>query len=134
MVIRAFPDVSLTDESGLLAAGGDLDVESLLLAYRNGIFPWPVAGDYPLLWFCPPKRAVLFFDRFHVPRRLKKKLRSGRYDFRINASFASVISRCAEANNRKGEKGTWITPEMISAYVALHEAGYCHCIECLLEA
>jgi leucyl/phenylalanyl-tRNA---protein transferase len=130
MVVTSFPDVSEADDSGILAMGGNLKVESLLDSYRNGIFPWPIAGDNLLLWFAPPKRAVLFFKDFHVSRRLRKTIKQGRYKFEINTSFEKVIRACASSNNRQGQKGTWILPEIISAYIDFFHAGFCHSIEC----
>ncbi|NMC62108.1 MAG: leucyl/phenylalanyl-tRNA--protein transferase [SAR324 cluster bacterium] len=132
MAISKFPSVDLADESGLLAVGGDLEVESLLLAYRNGIFPWPFSDEFPA-WFSPPKRAVLFFKDFHIPKSLKKKLRKGNYTIYVNRDTPSVIRACANAKNRKGQRGTWITKDMIEAYIRLHMAGYCHSVECYQE-
>ena len=128
MGITEFPDVSFADRAGLLAVGGDLEVSSLLLAYRSGIFPWPIAGEDLLLWFAPPKRAVLFFDEFHISRSLRKKLKKSELTFRIDSAFEMVIRSCARCR-RPGQEGTWITQQMTEAYLALHEAGYCHSIE-----
>ncbi len=130
MVIQSFPPVETADEIGLVAVGGDLEVESLLLAYRSGIFPWPVSDASTLTWFAPPERAVLLFDQFHVPRRLQRAQRSSAYRFAIDEAFEEVISACALSDNRKGQEGTWITGEMVEAYVRLHKAGYCHSVEC----
>lgn len=133
MVVTVFPDVSEAEDSGALAIGGDLEVDTLLNAYRSGIFPWPIGDDNLLLWFAPPKRAVMFFKDFHVSRRLRKKLGRGHYTFKIDTSFEKVITACASSANRQGQKGTWILPEIISAYVDLFHAGYCHSIECFRD-
>ena len=128
MPVLSFPPVSQADSDGLLAVGGDLDVDSLLCAYRSGIFPWPV-DQQTLLWFAPPERAVLFVEEFHIPRRLHRAVRSGSYESRFNTSFREVITLCAEVKNRGSQQGTWITSDVIEAYCRLHEAGYCHSFE-----
>lgn len=122
-----FPDPNRADESGLLAVGGDLRPERLLRAYEQGIFPWPVAGE-PLLWFSPDPRMVLEPHAIHVGRSLRKRLRRGDFEFRLDSDFEAVIGHCAETM-RVGEKGTWITPEMRHAYLALHELGWAHSAE-----
>jgi leucyl/phenylalanyl-tRNA--protein transferase len=129
MVIEAFPPLSSADEHGLLAIGGDLDPESLVLAYSNGIFPWPYDDDAPLAWFSPPMRAILPLNELHISRRLKETLRQKRFDFAINRNFPAVIRACAESRNRKGQAGTWITEDMIGAYIKLHELGMCDSFE-----
>ena len=131
MAISRFPPVDSADEDGLLAVGGDLDVDSLLLAYRNGIFPWP-AGEHLLAWFSPPVRAVLFLEDFHISKSLEKKVKKEAYTLCINRDTPSVIRACAKASNRKRQRGTWITGEMIEAYIHFHTAGYCHSVECYL--
>lgn len=122
-----FPPPELAEPSGLLAVGGDLSPERLVLAYASGIFPWP-AGDMPLLWHSPDPRWVIEPASLHVPRRLERVLRQRRYEVRWDADFDSVIAACA-AVPRYGQCGTWITPEMRSAYRLLHERGYAHSIE-----
>ncbi|NDC36576.1 MAG: leucyl/phenylalanyl-tRNA--protein transferase [Proteobacteria bacterium] len=129
MVIEAFPPVSDADEFGLLAVGGDLEVPSLLLAYRNGVFPWPLNAR-TLTWFAPPQRAVLFLKDFHCSRSLQKAIRNTTFRFAINRNFPAVISSCAESCNRKGERGTWITNDIVRSYTILHEAGFAHSFEC----
>lgn len=130
MVITAFPPVSEANEYGLLGVGGDLEIESLVLAYRSGVFPWPVFQEDVLTWFAPPLRALLFFDRFHISRSLQKRLRSTTLRYSFDTAFPQVIERCASAKNRKGQAGTWISPEICQAYIQLHGAGYAHSIEC----
>lgn len=137
MAIQLFPPVWAADEHGLLAVGGDLEPSSLLLAYKSGIFPWPLVGK-ELLWFAPPQRALLFLDSFHTPRRLKRTLRQNPAEIRVNTCFPEVISACATSTNRRNiqgrtEAGTWITEQMIEGYIRLHEAGYCHSIECFRD-
>ncbi len=127
MVVQ-FPPVEFADETGLLAVGGDLDVRTLELAYRSGIFPWPVSEE-PILWFAPPWRAVLDFDEFHVPRRLQRELKKSPFVFRVNTDFPAVIRACADLEYRKGQQGTWLTPAMIEAYIAFHRYGRAHSFE-----
>ncbi|MCB0334656.1 MAG: leucyl/phenylalanyl-tRNA--protein transferase [Bdellovibrionales bacterium] len=129
MVVVDFPPVSMAREDGLLAFGGDTDPESLLLAYRQGIFPWPVADDL-LTWFAPPERAILRLENYHPSRSLKKKLRQLDYELKTDQAFALVMSRCAELVNRGKQSGTWITPEILSGYQQLHEQGNAHSVEC----
>jgi leucyl/phenylalanyl-tRNA--protein transferase len=129
MVIKGFPPVSEADEYGLLAIGGDLEVESLLLAYSNGIFPWPI-DDLNLTWFAPPRRAVLFLDDFHCSKSLRRSINKTDRTFSINRRFDEVISRCAETINRPGERGTWITDQIQEAYCKLHLEGFAHSFEC----
>src|SRR5687768_6351683 len=105
-----FPPVEWANEDGVLAVGGNLEVETLRTAYRSGIFPWPVA-ELPLLWFAPPQRAVLRFEDFHVSRRLARLLRSTAFRVCIDTNFQQVIEACAE--QRLDAEGTWITPEIM---------------------
>lgn len=128
MVVTQFPPVEHADPDGLLAFGGDFEVESLLCAYRSGIFPWPL-GEGTLAWFAPPSRAVLNFDAFHLPRSLKKVLRRGSFRCTVNRAFADVIEGCARAENRSDRNGTWITNDLKEGYIALHSAGYAHSLE-----
>jgi leucyl/phenylalanyl-tRNA--protein transferase len=122
-----FPDPGHCDHpDGLLAVGGDLSIRRLLNAYRNGIFPWYEPGG-PLLWWSPDPRAVLIPDAIHVPRRLMRTLRQQRHGITLDRDFEAVIDGCAAP--RSDNAGTWITPEMRAAYVALHRAGHAHSIE-----
>lgn len=128
MVVEAFPDLDSADENGLLAAGGDLDLETLLLAYSSGIFPWP-HGKY-LLWFSPPERTILKFAQFKTSRNWARHFRRSNFEFKRNHDFKSVIKHCADSKNRtRGGSGTWITPAMITAYLELHQAGYAESFE-----
>ncbi|MBF0328249.1 MAG: leucyl/phenylalanyl-tRNA--protein transferase [Nitrospirae bacterium] len=122
-----FPPAELAEEEGLLAVGGDLSVERLLLAYSQGIFPW-FSEENPILWWAPDPRLVLFPDEFKISRSLKQTIKKGVYDVTVNKAFPEVIAACAKTK-RQGEKGTWITHEMIEAYTELHRLGYAHSIE-----
>lgn len=120
------PSRALREPNGLLAAGADLTVPRLLDAYRRGIFPWYSEGE-PVLWWTPDPRMVLLPRCLNVSRSLRKRLRRGDYTIRTDTSFEHVMRACAEP--RDGQSGTWISPEMVGAYVALHHAGYAHCVE-----
>jgi leucyl/phenylalanyl-tRNA--protein transferase len=122
-----FPPPEMADESGLLAVGGDLSPERLLLAYSLGIFPW-YGEDLPILWHSPDPRMVLEADRFEMPRSLRKEIRRGRFEVRLDTAFAEVIRACA-GTPRPDQDGTWITDDMVSAYVRLHEIGFAHSAE-----
>jgi leucyl/phenylalanyl-tRNA--protein transferase len=122
-----FPDPSLAEEDGLLAIGGDLTSERLLLAYRSGIFPWPVQKQ-PLLWFSPPERFVLYPEKLHVSDSMRKLIAQGTFEITYNQSFETVIAACASIR-RKNQKGTWITKEMKAAYLELHRLGHAHSVE-----
>jgi len=119
-------DAALDDPNGLLAAGGDLSPERLVDAYRHGIFPW-YNGGQPILWWSPNPRMVLPVDEFKLPRSLAKVVRQQRFEIRVDTAFRDVITACAEPRN--GQSGTWITPQVIDAYAALHRQGYAHSIE-----
>jgi leucyl/phenylalanyl-tRNA---protein transferase len=122
-----FPPPHLAEPEGLLAIGGDLSAERLLTAYRNGVFPWYEDGG-PILWWSPDPRLVLFPSELRVSRRLRRTLRSNRFEVRYNTAFAQVIRACAETP-REHEDGTWITAEMQAAYIRLHKLGHAHCVE-----
>ncbi|PQB05809.1 leucyl/phenylalanyl-tRNA--protein transferase [Aureitalea marina] len=116
-----FPSVDLANSEGLLAVGGDLSVDRLKLAYQSGIFPWFSPGD-PILWWSPDPRAVLFPDRLKVSKSLRRTINKGHFELRRNTAFEEVIRHCATIP-RSGEDGTWITEEMIRAYLKLHQQG-----------
>lgn len=122
-----FPDPCHADKHGLLALGGDLSPERLLLAYASGIFPWFSPGD-PVLWWSPDPRMVLVPTALHVPRRLLRIIRRKKFRITLDMDFDAVISACSLAGGRERE-GTWITRDMIRAYAALHSAGYAHSVE-----
>jgi len=116
-----FPPVELAEPDGLLAIGGDLSVERLLLAYRSGIFPW-YEGDH-ILWWCPDPRFVLFPSELKVSKSMKQLIRKNVFDFTINKAFKEVIQECKKIK-RSGQQGTWITDEMEKAYIRMHELGW----------
>lgn len=122
-----FPEAELADEDGLLAIGGDLSVQRLLLAYRNAIFPWFSEGD-PILWYAPHERFVLFPEKLKVSSSMQKILRSGNFKISCDQAFSEVINACANSK-RKGQEGTWITDTMKSAYIQLFDLGFAHSIE-----
>ncbi len=122
-----FPDPSEAEDGGLLGVGGDLHPRRLLQAYASGIFPW-YNEDQPILWFSPDPRFVLFPQRLHVGRSLKKRIRRGDYRITLDTAFDQVIRGCKLAY-RPGQGGTWITPDMEQAYNDLHAHGYAHSVE-----
>jgi leucyl/phenylalanyl-tRNA---protein transferase len=126
-----FPDPGLADDDGLLGVGGDLSSERLLLAYRNGIFPWFSKGE-PIMWWSPDPRCVLHPDRLKVSTSLRQALKKGGYEVRFDTRFTDVIKHCSAAK-RKGQRGTWITKEMIESYIHLHELGYAHSTEVFMD-
>lgn len=122
-----FPPPCLATPEGLLAAGGDLSPERLLLAYRMGIFPW-YAEDEPILWWSPDPRLVLYPQEFHLSRSLQKVIRRGDFTVTTDRAFEAVIRACAGVRTAGGE-GTWIVPDMIDAYCGLHRRGLAHSVE-----
>ncbi len=122
-----FPDVNQTTKDGLLAIGGDLSVERLLLAYRSGIFPW-FENKEPILWWSPDPRFVLFPEKLKVSKSMKQVLRQSNYTVTVNRAFREVIDECSKIK-REGQSDTWITEEMITAYTHLHKLGYAKSIE-----
>ena len=125
-----FPPVNLSEPDGLLAMGGDLSTERLLLAYRSGIFPW-FDGDTPL-WWCPDPRFVLFPEEINVSKSMKQLLKRNAFEFTVNKSFTAVINNC-KATARKGQDSTWITNEVKAAYIQLHQLDYAHSAEAWLN-
>ena len=122
-----FPDVTEADRDGILAVGGDLSPERLLLAYQSGIFPW-FDSDEPILWWAPPRRMVLFPDELVVSKSMRSILRKELFTITFNKDFRAVISNCSTIK-RNGQRGTWISDEMIEAYVKLHEMGQAKSVE-----
>ena len=127
----AFPPPDHATPDGLLAVGGDLSSERLLLAYQLGIFPWYEEGQ-PILWWSPDPRLVLDLEDLHITTRLRRTLRKGTFKVTFDTAFAEVIRACAEVP-RKGQDGTWITQEMEQAYIGLHQEGYAHSAESWLN-
>ncbi|MBL0358584.1 MAG: leucyl/phenylalanyl-tRNA--protein transferase [Chitinophagaceae bacterium] len=122
-----FPPVDLADKDGLLAIGGDLGMERLLLAYRSGIFPW-YNEEEPIIWWCPDPRFVLFPAALKVSKSMHSVLRNNKFRFTINRAFTQVIQNC-KTTAREGQDGTWITPAVQEAYTKLHELGHAHSAE-----
>jgi leucyl/phenylalanyl-tRNA---protein transferase len=125
---QPFPPVAqaLTEPNGLLALGGDLSPVRLLNAYRHGIFPWYGEGE-PILWWSPDPRCVFRPDSIHISRSLRKALNKQDYRVTLDHAFEAVVRACAAP--RAGQRGTWLTPAMISAYLRLHHAGWAHSCE-----
>lgn len=122
-----FPPANISTSDGIVAIGGDFRTERLLLAYRSGIFPWPMKG-YPLLWFSPDPRYVLLPSRAHLPRSLRKRMRRCPYEIRTDTAFSQVIRACGKVE-RPGQRGTWVIPELVRGYEQLHQHGVAHSIE-----
>lgn len=126
-----FPDPEGAEPNGLLAVGGDLSTARLVEAYRHGIFPWYNDG-HPILWWSPDPRPVLAPGALRLDSRFRRYLRSHPFEVDVDRDFQAVISLCATMD-RPGQPGTWITDDMIRAYVRLHHAGYAHSVECRLD-
>lgn len=122
----SFPDPVLARPDGLLAAGGDLSTDRLLLAYTHGIFPWYNPGE-EILWWCPKERFVIFPDEIHISRSMKKYMKKHELNLLLNRDFEDTMHRCRM--KREYEQGTWITDEMETAYSRLHQAGYAMSVE-----
>ena len=122
-----FPNVNEAFEDGLLAIGGDLSVERLLLAYKSGIFPW-FDNEEPVLWWSPNPRFVLFPEKLKVSKSMKQVLRNCDYTVTVNKAFKDIIAECSKIK-RDGQAGSWITNNMIEAYVKLHDLGYAKSVE-----
>ena len=133
MAIISFPPIESADEDGLLAVGGDLEVKSLILAYQQGIFPWPIGIEYPLAWFSPNPRGIIRYDDLIISKSLKKLLRQNKFEVRFNTDFPSVILGCSQSKNRRDQNGTWITEEIILSYINLHFAGHAYSVETYFE-
>ena len=126
-----FPDPYNAPGDYPLAIGGDLSPERLIFAYSLGIFPWYSEGE-PILWWSPDPRMVLFPDELKISRSLKKVLKNKGFEVKFNTAFEEVIKNCATVK-RKGQDGTWLTPEMIEAYIRLHKLGFAHSVETYLD-
>jgi leucyl/phenylalanyl-tRNA--protein transferase len=126
-----FPDPELAEDDGLLGVGGDLSPERLLLAYANGIFPWFSKGE-PIMWWSPDPRCVLRPEKLKISTSLRQALKKGNYEVRFDTCFEDVVRQCSAAK-RKGQRGTWITMEMVQAYIRLHELGYAHSTEVFMD-
>jgi len=125
---RFFPPADQASASGIVAVGGRLTPRWLLYAYQHGIFPWPHPQlDDPMLWWSPDPRAIIEFDRFHIPRRLRSTCRGGKFELTCDRDFAGVLHGCATSAGR--EHATWLTPRMKRAYLRLHQLGHAHSVE-----
>lgn len=123
----AFPPPEYAEEGGLIAVGGDLTEDRLLLAYSVGIFPWYSEG-LPILWWSPDPRLILIPEELRISRSLSQTIKKGIYEITMDRAFDEVIKGCARIHSRR-DKGTWITDEMIRAYVKLHDSGFAHSVE-----
>jgi len=121
------PESTLKEPNGLLAIGGDLSPDRLILAYGQGIFPWYSEGE-PILWWSPDPRLVIFPGQLHISRSLRKTLSQQKFTFTYNRAFADVVRACSEP--RAKQSGTWITADMQQAYIALHQLGFAQSLEC----
>jgi len=122
-----FPAPELAEEDGLLAIGGDLSTDRLLLAYQNGIFPW-YSDDEPILWYSPHERFVLYPQELKISKSMKRVLRSEPFRVTTNTCFNDVVAACSSIQ-REGQDGTWITDDMKAAYAKLHAEGHAHSVE-----
>lgn len=123
-----FPDPCDADDEGLVVVGGDLEPETLLSAYRQGIFPW---SEHPITWWSPDPRGIFELDSFSPSRRLQRKMRQEKFAFTRNEAFEEVIRACAEPRDDAG--GDWLGPGLIDAYIRLHRLGHAHSVECWCE-
>lgn len=124
-----FPDPKYGEPEGLLAIGGDLRTERLLLAYCNGIFPWYSFAEGQIQWWCPLQRFVIFPSEIHISHSMRTLLNSRRYCVTFNRAFDRVIRNCGEVNGRNEMEGAWLGDDIIEAYTRLHEMDYCTSIE-----
>ncbi|SMO37168.1 leucyl/phenylalanyl-tRNA--protein transferase [Solitalea koreensis] len=122
-----FPHPLLADENGVLAIGGDLSPERLLLAYQNGIFPWFSEGE-PIIWHAPDPRCVLYPEKLKISKSMKQVLQSGKFRVTVDEDFKAVINNCQKVF-RKDQPDTWITNAMHEAYIEMHELGFAHSVE-----
>lgn len=125
-----FPLPEYAEDNGLLAVGGDLSVDRLLLAYSNGIFPWYDEGD-EIMWWCPKERYIIRPENIHVSKSMKKFMRKTNISFRINRDFRDTIHRCKM--KRIDAEGTWITDDMENAYCKLHDKGFAMSVEAYID-
>jgi leucyl/phenylalanyl-tRNA--protein transferase len=131
MASQYFPNPQESSPEGIVAIGGELSAECLLDAYAHGIFPWPMQGVEPLLWWSPDPRAILPLDGFRASRRLFRRVNSDKLAVTADQAFREVMEGCATGPGR--EEGTWITPAMIEGYVTLHHLGHAHSVEVWLD-
>lgn len=123
-----FPDPESATEDGLVATGGDLEIDTLISAYQKGIFPWPISLDFPLAWFSPNPRGILDFSELHVAKSFTKFLKHSPFEVTFNQAFSDVIKACARTP-RKNQPSTWITPDIITGYEKLFQAELAYSVE-----
>ena len=123
-----FPPVDTATEDGLVAIGGDLEVDTLIQAYKHGIFPWPISPDFPVAWFSPDPRGIILFEELHVSKSFEKFLKKTKLQVTFNQAFKEVIRNCAVIL-RKDQPSTWITPDILNGYQKLFEAGLSYSVE-----
>lgn len=123
-----FPSVENSNEDGLVAIGGDLEIDTLLSAYQQGIFPWPISTDYPLAWFSPDPRGIIMLDQVHVSKSFMKFLKKAQYQITFNQAFEDVINQCAKST-RKNQSSTWITSDIIQGYAKLFKQELAYSVE-----
>lgn len=128
MAVLKFPPIDTADENGLLALGGDLELTTLLLAYRSGVFPWPISDEFPLAWFSPDPRGVINFSDLKVNKRLKRSLKNSGLTLTFNKDFDAVIEACGEVPRNK-QSGTWITSPIIYSYQRLFDDRRAYSVE-----
>lgn len=128
MAVLKFPPVDTADENGLLALGGDLEVPTLILAYRQGIFPWPISDEFPLAWFSPDPRGVIEFQDLRINKRLERYLTKTKLTITCNKDFESVIRHCSKVP-RNQQSGTWITEDVIQSYKELFNKEMAYSVE-----
>lgn len=127
-----FPPVDSASEDGLLAIGGSLDIDTLITAYKSGIFPWPVEDGYPMTWFSPNPRGIIQLDEFKISKSLNKFMNKSPYEVRFNEDFLSIITRCSVIK-RKHESGTWIYQNIIDGYLELFNNKFAYCVAVYLD-
>lgn len=132
MAILKFPPIESADENGLLAIGGDYELESLVLAYSQGIFPWPIDDIYPYAWFSPNPRGVLQLQDLKISKRNQRYFDKYNFDFRFNQNFEAVILNCAKVK-RVNQNSTWINNEILEAYINLHRNNLAYSAETYLD-
>ena len=125
-----FPNPHLGEDDGLIAVGGDLSVDRLLLAYSNGFFPWfSFHRQHEPMWYCPLQRFVIFPNEIHISHSMQQLINKNRYQLTLNLDFDGVIRGCATAQNRNEEDGAWLGPDIIKAYTELHRQGFAASVE-----
>lgn len=127
--VLAFPDPHFGEKDGLIAVGGDLSIDRLLLAYSYGIFPWYSFKNEPIMWWCPMKRFVIFPEEIHISHSMKQLMKSDRYRITVNEAFRDVMINCGKAEGRNEMEGAWLGDNMIEAYTQLHEQGFAASVE-----